>query len=252
MQESYFEFAKFYDALTENISYAKRAGYFDSIIKKYKRTNGNLLLDLACGTGSLTEKMAELGYDCIGIDGSSEMLNSAFEKKMNSGLDIQYICQDMCEYELYGCADVTICALDSLNHLNSFDDLKKVFRQVNLSTEYGGLFIFDMNTVYKHREILGNNTFIYDTDKVYCVWDNSYSEENNRVDITLDFFERKENGLYSRSGESFSEIAYESGEIISALESENFEILDLYKGDTFEKPDEKTERIIYISKKKEV
>ena len=160
MQKSYFEFAKFYDNLTENVDYKKRAEYFDTIIKKYKKTDKNLLLDLACGTGSLTEQMALLGYDCMGIDGSYEMLNEAFEKKMNSGLDIQYICQDMREYELYGCADVTICALDSLNHLDSFDDVKKVFKQVWLSTENSGLFIFDMNSVYKHKEVLGNNTFI--------------------------------------------------------------------------------------------
>lgn len=250
MQKSYFEFAKFYDNLTENVDYKKRAEYFDTIIKKHKKTDKNLLLDLACGTGSLTEQMALLGYDCMGIDGSYEMLNEAFEKKMNSGLDIQYICQDMREYELYGCADVTICALDSLNHLDSFDDVKKVFKQVWLSTENSGLFIFDMNSVYKHKEVLGNNTFIYDTEKVYCVWDNIYSENENKVDITLDFFEKQKDETYTRSGESFSERAYEIEDVKKALDESGFNLIEIYKGDTFEKPDEKTERIVYISEKR--
>ena len=124
----YSAFARYYDELTANIDYKKRGEYFHSIIKRFKTTKDNILLDLACGTGSISEVMAGLGYDVIGVDYSEEMLGIAMDKKFDSGLDIQYICQDMRELDLYGTVDVTVCALDSINHLAGLDDVKKVLR----------------------------------------------------------------------------------------------------------------------------
>ena len=128
----YSVFARYYDDLTANIDYRKRGGYFNEIIRKFKSTKENILLDLACGTGSISEVMADLGYDVIGVDYSDEMLGMAIEKKFESGLNIQYLCQDMRKLDMFGTIDVTICALDSINHLSSLDDVRKVFENVAL------------------------------------------------------------------------------------------------------------------------
>ena len=244
----YRSFSYFYDMLTENISYKQRAEYFDMLIKKHGGKK-NLLLDLACGTGSLSEEMSRLGYDVIGVDGSEEMLNSAIEKKLESGLNIQYLCQDMTKLDMFGTIDVTICALDSLNHLPDRGAIEKTVQRVSLFCEPSGLFIFDVNTPYKHKHVLGNNTFVYDMDDVYCVWQNTYSEQNDLVEMSLDFFERQENGSYKRYEDSFSEIAFDESVIDDILIRSGFEIAAKYDYDTVLPPKPDSEKIVYAARK---
>ncbi len=247
MNDSYGVFASVYDLLTENVEYDKRATYINSIIEKYGGKKNGILLDLACGTGSLSELFSAQGYDVIGIDNSPDMLSVAMNKKYESGNNIQYVCQDMREIDLYGNVDITVCALDSLNHLKRFDDVKKVFQRIFKFTENGGLFIFDMNTVYKHREVLGNNTFVYETDDVYCVWQNSCEEDT--VSIYLDFFMPDDDGLYERYSEDFTETAYPIETIKKALIETGFEILAVYGDDSFENVTDTTERAIFTVRK---
>ena len=244
----YSAFARYYDELTANIDYKKRGEYFHSIIKRFKTTKDNILLDLACGTGSISEVMAGLGYDVIGVDYSEEMLGIAMDKKFDSGLDIQYICQDMRELDLYGTVDVTVCALDSINHLAGLDDVKKVFKSVALFSEQDGIFIFDVNTPYKHRVVLANNTFTYETENVYCVWENTLDPDTLEVRMALEFFEREENGLYSRSSDSFSEKAYSEEDIERLLRECGFEVLGKYGDDTLEPPKDDSQRIVYAAR----
>ncbi len=246
MSKAYGIFAQFYDTLTSNIDYAKRAQYFDSVVRKYGGKQGGILLDLACGTGSLSEQMDALGYDVIAVDNSPEMLGIAMEKKFDSGRNIQYLCQDMRELDMFGTIDVTVCALDSLNHLDSFEDVKRVFEKVFLFCEPGGLFIFDINTEYKHKMILGDNTFIYDTDDVYCVWQNSC--ENSRVKIELDFFV-PENDVYRRYEESFCENAYPLNDVENALKETGFEILMCCDGDSEKPVCDTTQRAVFAVRK---
>lgn len=244
----YSVFARYYDELTANIDYVRRGEYFHEIIKKFKETKENILLDLACGTGSISEVMARLGYDVIGVDNSDEMLGMAIEKKFDSGLNIQYLCQDMRKLDMFGTVDVIICALDSINHLANLNDVRKVFEGAAFFCEMNGLFIFDVNTLYKHREILANNTFTYETDNVYCIWENTLNAETDEVRMNLEFFEREENGLYSRSSESFSEKAYSEEIIEKLLEESGFKVLAKYGDDTFEPPTETSQRIIYAAR----
>lgn len=245
----YSVFARYYDELTANIDYRKRAEYFHAIIRKFKTTKENILLDLACGTGSISEEMAKLGYDVIGVDYSEEMLGMAIEKKFDSGLPIQYLCQDMRNIDMFGTVDITICALDSINHLGSLDDVRKVFERVSLFAEPDGLFIFDVNTLYKHRKILADNTFTYETENVYCVWENSLNRSTDEVKMNLEFFERLDDGLYSRSSDSFSEKAYSEEELEKLLSETGFELLAKYGDDSFNSPAEDTQRIVYTARK---
>ena len=183
------------------------------------------------------------------VDGSEEMLNEALDKKFDSGLNIQYLCQDMTKLDMFGTIDVTICALDSLNHLPDLDAIKQTINRVSLFCEPGGLFIFDVNTPYKHKNVLGNNTFIYDMEDVYCVWQNTYTEEDNRVEMWLDFFEKQENGSYERYDESFSEIAFDDAVIEKIVADSGMKIVGKYDYDTTEPTKADSEKIVYVAHK---
>lgn len=244
---TYQHFAQFYDRLTANISYKKRAEYFDTLISRFGGKKG-ILLDLGCGTGSLSEEMAKLGYDVIGVDTSAEMLNIALDKKYESGLPIQYLQQDMTKLDMFGTIDVTLCALDSLNHLSDFSAVEKTFARVSLFSEPDGLFIFDVNTPYKHRNILGDNTFVYDLDDIYCVWQNRLDEKQDKVFINLDFFERQ-GEVYSRWEESFCERAYSVEALDKALKNVGFEVLAHFDYDTLEESRDNSEKIVFAARK---
>ncbi len=248
MLSGYSVFARYYDELTANIDYNERGRYFHEIIQRFKTTKNNILLDLACGTGSISEVMADLGYDVIGVDNSDEMLNVALDKKFESNANIQYLCQDMRKLDMFGTVDVTICALDSINHLSNLDDVRKVFEGVAFFSEQDGLFIFDVNTPYKHREILANNTFTYETEHVYCVWENTIDSNTLEVKMELQFFELEKNGLYSRSSDGFSEKAYFEEDIERLLKECGFEVIGKYNDDSFEPPKSDSQRIVYVTK----
>lgn len=246
--KQYGAFAQYYDALTRNVGYAQRARYFHGLIAQYREVPGNLLLDLACGTGSMSEEFARLGYDVIGVDASPEMLDAAMDKKFDSGLPIQYLCQDMRALDMYGTIDVTVCLLDSLNHLPGLADVEQVFARVSLFAQPGGLFLFDVNTLYKHREVLGNQTFVYDTESVYCVWENHLLPDGDTVEISLDFFER-EGEHYLRSSEQFKERAYSIETLDVALARAGLTVLAHYDADTQKPPHETSERVIFVVRK---
>lgn len=246
----YHSFSYFYDKLTSNISYKERAEYFDKLIKKHNG-NKNLLLDLACGTGSLSEEFSRMGYDVIGVDASEEMLNEALDKKFDSRLNIQYLCQDMTKLDMFGTIDVTICALDSINHLKNAEEVQTTFGKVSLFCEPNGLFIFDVNMPYKHQNILADNTFVYDMDDVFCVWQNSFNTESKdyRVDISLDIFGKTENGLFERYYDELSEIAFEREVIEKMLVSAGFSVEAVYDFDTVNPPMDNSEKLVFVARK---
>lgn len=243
----YGAFAEYYDSLTSNVSYDETAKYVTDILDENGIKKG-ILLDLACGTGTMSVQMAKRGYEVIGIDNSPEMLSEAREKAYEAGEDILFLCQDMCDIDLYGTVECTICLLDSLNHLESEEELLAAFKGVSLFTVPGGLFIFDVNTQYKHKYVLGNNTFVYDNDDVYCVWQNEYDDESKTVEIFLDFFE-EENGLYRRSSEYFTECAFSDETIRRFLKEARFSDVKAYGELSRNAPSETEERIFYVARK---
>lgn len=174
--DAYSSFAEVYDTFMDNVPYEEWAEYLAAILREYGIEDG-LVLDLGCGTGSMTEKMAAKGYDMIGVDNSGEMLEIAMEKKEKSGWDILYLMQDMREFELYGTVRGVISACDSVNYITDEKELEQVFRLVNNYLDPKGIFIFDFNTEYKYREVLGNQTIAEDRDDCSFIWENYYYED---------------------------------------------------------------------------
>ena len=241
----YGEFSRVYDSLMADADYKTRAALIQSLFEKYDRMP-SLMLDLACGTGAFSRYFADKGVSVIGVDLSVEMLSIAAQK--SAGKDILYLCQEMTELDLYGTVDGAVCCLDSLNHLESYDELCTTLGRVSLFLEKDRLFIFDINTPYKHKRVLGDNIFIKQGRDVYCVWQNEYKNEQNRVDITLDIFSKK-GELYEKSRECFCETAYSKAKIEQALKKAGFSVVDALDEKTLSAPSAKTERVIYAARK---
>lgn len=244
---SYVSFAQFYDGLMEDANYKERCDYILELAKRNNHEMG-LTLDLACGTGSLTRELYRRGVDVYGVDASAEMLCEAMQKCADEGLDILFLRQKMQNLDLYGTINTCICTLDSINHLTKIEDVRKAFDRVGLFMDNDGLFIFDVNTVYKHQKVLADNTFVLENEKVYCVWQNS-AENDDIVNISLDFFE-EENGVYYRSSENFSERAYSDELLQKMLAEAGFEVEAVYGDMSFEKPKNDEQRAIYVARMK--
>ena len=189
--DAYTSFARVYDTFMDNVPYKEWADYYESILKENGIDEG-LVLDLGCGTGSLTEELAARGYDMIGVDYSEDMLEIAMEKREESGHGILYLLQDMREFELYGTVRAIISACDSVNYITEDEDLEEVFRLVNNYLDPEGLFLFDFNTEYKYREILGERTIAEDRKDCSFIWDNYYYEEEQMNEYELTLFIRDE------------------------------------------------------------
>lgn len=241
---SYSSFASVYDDLTVNVDYKRRAEYIADILREQGIADG-LLLDLACGTGSLSVEFSKMGYEVIATDASPDMLMEARDKAYDEELNIMFLCQRMEETDLYGTVRAIVCALDSINHLPDIEALNKTFTVLKNFIDDGGIMVFDVNTLYKHREVLGNNTFIYDEEKVFCAWQNRLLKDNRTVNINLDFF-RKNGSVYDRYNENFNEIAFTDDEIVNAVEGGGFKVIARYDDLTGEAPTDKSERIYYV------
>ena len=245
---SYDNFSRFYDLLTDNVEYKKRADYFCRLLSLCG-INGGILLDLACGTGSISVEMSKKGFDVIGVDSSIGMLNAARQKTYECGEQVLLLNQSMDDIDLFGTVDCAVCVLDSINHLDGAQQVKRTFEKVSLFMNPGGAFAFDVNTLYKHKNVLADNTFVYDLDELYCVWQNNFNEADGSVDITLDFFE-EDDGAYYRSYESFTEKAYDLADIAKWLEDAGFEVIGIFDDMTTEKAHPETERAVFLAKKK--
>ncbi len=245
---SYESFSLFYDRLTENVDYKSYAAYIKRLFERYGK-NINDVLDVACGTGSLTQELAILGYGMIGTDASEDMLMVAQDKKAQSGLDILYLCQSAENLDLYGTVQGAVCTLDSINHIMNENAVLKAFQKISLFMEKDGIFIFDLNTEYKHREVLADNTFVYDLSDIYCVWQNELQEDLS-THISLDIFSELEEGVYERFFEEFDERPYSQSQVENWLDLSGFELVDVFHEFTEEKPKADSERIVYIVRKK--
>lgn len=246
---SYGVFSEFYDALTANVSYDTVSQVLSSLLTRYGKSRG-LLLDLACGTGSVSVRMAQKGYEVIGVDLSPEMLSEAQNKAYSAGQNILFLCQDMTALDLYGTVDAAVCTLDGLCHLPDEESVFAALQKVSLFMNPGGVFLFDVNSVYKHRAVLGNNTFVYDTDDVYCVWQNTLLSDGVTVQMDLDFFEPvSDKGDYVRQSERFTERAYPRETLEAMLKKAGFTVLDVFDGYSGKPAHDTSERLLFAVRK---
>jgi ubiquinone/menaquinone biosynthesis C-methylase UbiE len=239
----YNEFAQFYSSLNMNADYEKRAEYILSLFERFDK-KPSLMLDLCCGTGEFTRLFSKSGISMIGVDISPEMLSEATSRDCEN----LYLCQNAAELDLYGTVDGAVCMLDSLNHITDYGDFKKALEKVSLFLEKDRLFIFDMNTPYKHESVLANNTFVIENEEVYCVWQNEYDKDNALTRIYLDFF-CGDGENYTRTTDYFEEKVYSLEEITSAISGAGLKTEGIFGEFTLDSPADNTERYIFVTRK---
>ncbi len=256
----YRDFAAVYDELMDNVPYEQWCGRLHGLIEKYGvsepvrdaedtlASERNLVLDLGCGTGTLTELMYRRGYDMIGVDISGDMLNAAMEKMAESGADILYLLQDMRELELYSTVGTVYSVCDSLNYLLEEEELLKVFSLVNNYLYPGGIFIFDFNTVYKYEKVIGEATIAENREDCSFIWENFYDpgQEVNEYDLTV--FIEQEDGLFRRFTETHYQRGYRAGQMKALVERAGMKLLEMMDADTGGAVTAESQRIYMVAR----
>ncbi len=265
--EAYTDFASVYDVFMDDVPYEKWADFLAELIEKYGvsapgaaaasqdrsemllQSERNLVLDLGCGTGTLTELLYRKGYDMIGVDNSQEMLNAAMAKKEGTGSEILYLCQDMRELDLYSTVGTVVCVCDSVNYLLEDEDVADTFLRVNNYLYPGGIFIFDFNTVYKYETVIGDTTIAENRETCSFIWENYYHEDErlNEYDLTV-FVKEDQEGLFRRFTETHFQRGYTLSEMRAFVEKAGMEVALVLDADTHEPPGECSERIYVVAR----
>ena len=242
--EAYSSFAQVYDTFMDNIPYDEWCKYVVELLKKYNINDG-LVLELGCGTGSVTRRIKRAGYDMIGIDNSEEMLSLA---KAKGSEGILYLLQDMTEFELYGTVNAVISICDSINYITEEDELLKVFKLVNNYLEKDGIFVFDMNTEYKYRELMGDNTIAENREEGSFIWENTFYEDESINEYNLTLYIKDKDNRYNRFEEVHYQKAYTVEKVKELLQKAGMEYITSYDAFTYDEPNECSERVYIIAK----
>lgn len=244
----YSDFAYIYDKLMYDIDYKKWADYIEDIFRK-NNVKPSLVLDLGCGTGNMCIEMAARGYDMIGADISVDMLSCARKKSLDAGHDILYLNQDITDFELYGTVDAIVCLMDTVNYITGKKDLRKMFKLVNNYLNPGGLFIFDINSEYKLKELLGNNVFYEIDDDITYIWENKFDKAKKICRFDLTFFIKNSEGSFERHDEVHYERAYNVNELKELIADSKMDLVGTYNNLTLMKPTKKSNKIFFVCKK---
>lgn len=278
--EAYTGFAQVYDTFMDDTPYEAWCAYLVELLEKYRETKQdavaeragsggglvsgddagvpenrndqerNTILDLGCGTGTLTELLARLGYDMIGIDNAADMLEIAMEKRVKSGLDILYLLQDMRSFELYGTVGAVVSVCDSVNYLLEEEDVVETFRLVNNYLYPGGLFVFDFNTVYKYEIVIGDTTIAENREECSFIWDNFYHEEEeiNEYDLTIFVQEDEKPDLYRKFQETHYQRGYRLEQMKDYLRQAGLVFVEAVDADTHGAVTDTSERIYVVAR----
>lgn len=285
--EAYTDFAEVYDELMDDTPYEEWCGFLMEVFRRYGvddvskdapergtcaksgkvmpesedctindgsvtyvnlQQERNTVLDLGCGTGTLTELLARKGFDMIGVDNAEEMLRIAMEKRERLGLDILYLLQDMRELELYGTVGAVVSVCDSLNYLLEEEDIVQTFSRVNDYLYPQGIFVFDFNTVYKYRTVIGDATIAENREDCSFIWENYYheDEEINEYDLTVFVAEGER---FRRFQEVHYQRGYRLSQMKALLERSGLEFLEALDADTHGEVTEESERIYVVARK---
>ena len=243
--QAYGEFARVYDMFQDNVDYEAWGRWLKQQLASQGITDG-LVLELGCGTGTMTELLAEAGYDMIGVDNSEEMLAEAMEKRVESGHDILYLLQDMQKFELYGTVRAVVSVCDSMNYIIEEEDLEHVFSLVNNYLDPQGIFLFDMNTIYKYQTMIGDTTIAENRDEGSFIWENSYDEKTGINTYELTLFIPREDGLYEKDEEIHYQRAYSLEKIRELIEKAGLTFVAVYDAYTLDPPREDSERLTFV------
>ena len=244
---AYETFASVYDIFMEQVEYDQWLNHIHALWDKYG-LQPKTIIDLGCGTGSIALPLAKEGYDVIGVDLSPEMLTEADHKAMEEGVSIRFACQDMTELELGEEADCILSLCDSMNYLTEDGQLEDAFRSIAQHMKKESLFLFDMNTEYKFKEVLGQNVFGSAEEHEAYIWENDYDEEEKINEYYVSFFIENEEGLYERMEEFHYERAYSVKEIEEGLQAAGMELVEIMDGYSFDAPHEESERLLFAAR----
>lgn len=271
-RESYTDFAEVYDEFMDNTPYEEWCERLINIIEEYGISKPvseeelaalseeeaalvsekNLVLDLGCGTGTLTEMMADAGYDMMGIDMSYDMLQVAMDKQADSEHNIMYLCQDMRELELYCTVGTVICVCDSINYVLEDEEVIETFKRVNNYLFPKGLFIFDFNTDYKYAEVIGDTTIAENREDCSFIWENFYDKKShiNEYDLTIFVREEEDEDIFYRFRETHYQRGYKLQEMLHFVKKAGLEFVLAIDADTNGEVTEETERVLMICREK--
>ena len=247
--EAYSSFAQVYDMFMDNVPYEEWSRYLIGLLKEYGIEDG-LVADLGCGTGKITRLLSDAGYDMIGVDNAAEMLEIAREIQEDEERDdIWYLLQDMRELELSGEVNAMVSICDSMNYILEEEDLKEVFLRVKEYLQTGGIFIFDMNTLHKYRDMIGETTIAENREDGSFIWDNYFYEDEMVNEYELTLFIREENGLFRKYEETHYQRAYELDTVKRLIEEAGLKFVTAYDAFTREPVSKDSERMYIIARK---
>lgn len=244
--EAYTGFALVYDEYMDNIPYDEWSKYLISLLHEYNIDKDMKVVDLGCGTGTVTQLLSEAGYDCIGIDNAPDMLTIAMDKMYESGQEIIYSLQDMRSFELPYESDAMTSIADSMNYITNPKDLESVFKCVYTGLKKGGVFIFDLKTIHFFKDILSDNTYAENREDSAFVWDNFYDEETRNNEYDLAVFIKNEEGTFDRYEENHFQHGFTNEEVINAANAAGLKVSAVYDAFTHNEPDDMSERLYYI------
>ena len=244
--DAYHNLAASYDRLTNDVDYEATVQFYMEILRR-EGVAPRTVVDLACGTGSVTAILAKMGYPVLGVDMSEEMLTEAAMKTMDLDLMPRFVCQKLQQLHLPRAVDMAVCALDSLDYITDPDDCKEAIRRIYKALNPGGIFIFDVNTPEKLRAMDGQ-VFLDEDDDVYCVWRGEFDEETNICTYWMDLFQRQ-GKMWQRSYEEHREYAYSEEQLLSFLKDAGFTHIEVYADRCFEAPRAGEQRIYFKARK---
>ncbi len=244
---SYTEFASLYDELMNDFDYEEWADYVERIFEKYQKKPKDIL-EMACGTGNLSFELAKRRYNLVCFDLSEDMLAKAY-KKLGRYKNVKLLELNMINFNINKKFESVISICDSINYITNKDELLQCFKNVYNHLKDDGLFLFDINSFYKLKNIIGNNIFVEDREDIFYTWQNYYDEEENICEFYLTFFREDENGMYNRFDEDHLERAYTVDEIIQLLKEAGFSKVEFFNAFTFDAPLDTDERINFVALK---
>lgn len=252
MQEEYDiygGFASVYDEFMDNIPYDAWYQYLHGLLEENGVSDG-IVVDIACGTGEITRRLSQDGYDMIGIDLSEEMLNIARQK---CDPDVLLLCQDMRQMDLYGSAKAMVCLCDGMNYLCREEDLLQTLQRVRLFLDAGGIFIFDMKTEHFYQDILGDRTITDNREDASYIWENAYDKDTKINEYLLTVYELADDDkdLFVRTDEVHRQRAYTVEQVRKAIEESKLHCLAVYDAFTKDAPDKDTQRMYFVIRKEE-